>query len=239
MTAALSWLYNVWLWDSQQLCLLHLAVWQKEGGGRAAEWIAAEGARLLIFVIVIMSVKGSGWPLVPPLFNNPIITGSVLTGHPSAAVTRLDAGHILPVLLYLGARSGKSVCSRFNCYNSNTSPQEVFLSKSSRHFHLDCLQPKQVQSNSLVPAQTNCQLFLQTHLCCSILCWVWRSVPDPLHSCLQNRQVCTQAADLQVAVKNKTTYHQEPSLFFVAPGVILLTRMNQFSHGFVWQSPNV
>lgn len=111
--------------------------------------------------------------------------------------------------------------------------------KSSRHFHLDCLQPKQVQSNSLVPAQTNCQLFLQTHLCCSILCWVWRSVPDPLHSCLQNRQVCAQAADLQVAVKNKTTYHQEPSLFFVAPGVILLTRMNQFSHGFVWQSPNV
>lgn len=30
MTAAQSWLYNVWVWDSQQLCLLHSAVWGKE-----------------------------------------------------------------------------------------------------------------------------------------------------------------------------------------------------------------
>lgn len=29
-----------------------------------------------MFAIVIMSVKGSGWPPAPPLFNNPIITGS-------------------------------------------------------------------------------------------------------------------------------------------------------------------
>lgn len=48
-----------------------------------------------MFGIVIMSVKGSGWPPAPPLFNNPIITGSILTGDPCVAAARLNASHIL------------------------------------------------------------------------------------------------------------------------------------------------
>lgn len=57
-------------------------------GGRLQDgWQQREGA----IEIVIMSVKGSGWPPAPPLFNNPIITGSILTGDPSAAAARLSA----------------------------------------------------------------------------------------------------------------------------------------------------
>lgn len=52
------------------------------GGGELQDgWQQSEGG----IEIVIMSVKGSGWPPAPPLFNNPIITGSILTGDPSAA----------------------------------------------------------------------------------------------------------------------------------------------------------
>lgn len=57
----------------------------------------SRGRRVLMFVIVIMSVKGSGWPPAPPLFNNPIITGSILTGDPSAAAAAavgLNASHV-------------------------------------------------------------------------------------------------------------------------------------------------
>lgn len=57
----------------------------------------SRGRRVLMFVIVIMSVKGSGWPPAPPLFNNPIITGNIITGDPSAvaaAAVRLNASHI-------------------------------------------------------------------------------------------------------------------------------------------------
>lgn len=39
--------------------------------------------------IEIVIMNGSGWPPAPPLFNNPIITGSILTGDPSAAAARL------------------------------------------------------------------------------------------------------------------------------------------------------
>lgn len=82
MTAAQSWLYNVWLWDSQQLCLLHSAVW---GGGRGGGLQNGWQQREEVIEIVIMSVKGWGWPPAPPLFNNPIISGSFLTGGPAAA----------------------------------------------------------------------------------------------------------------------------------------------------------
>lgn len=58
---------------------------RRRGGGGGGElqdgWQQSEGG----IEIVIMSVKGSGWPPAPPLFNNPIITGSILTGDPSAA----------------------------------------------------------------------------------------------------------------------------------------------------------
>lgn len=58
------------------------------GGGRLQDgWQQREEA----IEIAIMSVKGSGWPPAPPLFNNPIITGSILTGDPSAAAARLSA----------------------------------------------------------------------------------------------------------------------------------------------------
>lgn len=67
-------------------------------GGLPNGWLQKEG-RVLMFVIVIMSVKGSGWPLAPPLFNNPIITGGIITGDSSAAAAaaaavRLNASHI-------------------------------------------------------------------------------------------------------------------------------------------------
>ena len=51
----------------------------KEGACRMdGSW----GRRVLMFVIAIMSVKGSDWPPAPLLFNNPIITRSILTGDP-------------------------------------------------------------------------------------------------------------------------------------------------------------
>ncbi len=59
----------------------------RRGGGLQNGWQQREEG----IEIVIMSVKGSGWPPAPPLFNNPIITGSFLTGDPSAAAARLNA----------------------------------------------------------------------------------------------------------------------------------------------------
>lgn len=45
----------------------------------------SQGRRALIFMIVVMSVKASDWPAAPLLFNNPIITSSIVIGDPSAA----------------------------------------------------------------------------------------------------------------------------------------------------------
>lgn len=82
MTAAQSWLYNVWLWDSQQLCLLHSGVWWE---GRGCRVDVCRRRRVVIFTIVITRAKASDWPAAPPLLNNPIIACSILTGDPSAS----------------------------------------------------------------------------------------------------------------------------------------------------------
>lgn len=90
-TAAPSRLYNVWLWDSQQLCLLHSAVWgerrRRRRWGMQNGWQPWEEA----IEIVIMRVEGSGWSPAPPLYSNPIMTGSVSTGDPCAAAAGLTA----------------------------------------------------------------------------------------------------------------------------------------------------
>lgn len=62
----------------------------RRGGGLQDGWQQREEA------IEIVIMNGSGWPPAPPLFNNPIITGSTLTGDPSAAAARLKA---LPVCI--------------------------------------------------------------------------------------------------------------------------------------------
>lgn len=66
----------------------------RRGGGLQNGWQQREEG----IEIVIISVKGSGWAAAPPLFNNPIITGSIFTGDPFAAAARLMASHIHTVL---------------------------------------------------------------------------------------------------------------------------------------------
>lgn len=44
--------------------------------------------------IGIMSVKGSDCPPAPPLFNNPMITGGILTRDPAAARTESEILHL-------------------------------------------------------------------------------------------------------------------------------------------------
>lgn len=68
----------------------------RRGGGLQNGWQQREEG----IEIVIMSVKGSGWPAAPPLFNNPIITASILTGDPSAAAARLNAHPYCAACLY-------------------------------------------------------------------------------------------------------------------------------------------
>lgn len=129
----------------------------------------SRGRGVLMFGIVIMSVKGSGWPPAPPLFNNPIITGSILTGDPCIAAARLNASHIH--IVPHCAISVLILCTVRNLHM--TERQHVPVTPGNPQ------QPSTVFMGTIFSV-TVCEVtvrgFLRTHVLCHcyslIVCWV-------------------------------------------------------------------